>query len=46
MNKASDNDIEISLEDMTIFIKKFKKLFKKKKEGQSSSIDKNKKIKF
>ena len=27
---------------MSIFIKKFKKLFKKKKEGQSSFVDKNK----
>ena len=46
MNEASDSDIEMSPEDMAIFIKKFKKLFKKKKEGQSSFVDKNKRKSF
>ena len=43
MNEASDSDIEMSPEDMAIFIKKIEKLFKKKKEGQYSSVDKKKK---
>ena len=46
MNEASDSDIEMSPEDMAIFIKKIKNLFKKKKEDQSSSVDKNKRKSF
>ena len=42
VNEASDSDSEMSPEDMAILVKKFKKFFKKKQEGQSSSVDKNK----
>ena len=34
MDEASNSNIETSPEDMAIFIKKFKKLFEKEKEGQ------------
>ena len=44
--KFSDRDIEMSSEDMAIFTKENKKLFKRKKEDQSSSVDKNERKSF